>query len=56
VRGDRGEKEGMGVGGEMAQTIYAHMNKWIIKKGDETFSSKAVQRKSEWQSLSHGIY
>jgi hypothetical protein len=27
-----GEGRGEGQGGEMAQTVYAHMNKWIKKK------------------------
>jgi hypothetical protein len=27
--------EGVGAGGEMAQTMYAHMNKWINKKEKE---------------------
>jgi hypothetical protein len=27
VRGKRGEREGVEQGGEMAQTMYAHMNK-----------------------------
>jgi hypothetical protein len=45
VEGSGGEREGMGgAGGEMAQTMYAHMNKWIneqqkIKPGVKVHAS-----------------
>jgi hypothetical protein len=30
--GEGGEGRGGGQGGEMTQTMYAHVNKWVIKK------------------------
>jgi hypothetical protein len=45
VPGSEGEKgsdsEGGGQGGEMTQTMYAHMNKWIILK-ERAFEKESV--------------
>jgi hypothetical protein len=43
-----GEGGSRGSGGEMTQTMYAHMNKWILKKEEEKDPDKRTQ---EWRQL-----
>jgi hypothetical protein len=59
TRGGGGEREGIGAqGGEIAQTMYAHMNKWInekkilIKKEERKKKTKRKAPEKEKHTLS----
>jgi hypothetical protein len=47
------ERRGWGKGGEMTQTLFAHMNKIKNKKKKETFRSSGIDKVIRKKCLNH---